>query len=192
MMRCDIHWYPRWAGTIVHSPTWQGTWHHPNHRYGKQSVPHFQMVPSMLRYCASVWTWRFLFPLFPFPFSISFLPCTISTTPDHGHDTEDLMWPKRPMTDRSGPLAMPEVTCTILTFHAHSPAPCGLLTLSRTFYLLFRLFILSLFIPFYSISCLRSIPFCSFRYCSSSLQFHRLLSLTCDLMNLSLYKLLYD
>ena len=39
------------------------------------------------------------------------------------HDTEDLMWPKRPMTGRPGPLVQPDASCTILTFSRAWPSP---------------------------------------------------------------------
>ena len=129
-----------------------------------------------------------LFPYYlPFP-----SPCTIFVTQSHRHDTEDLMWLKHPMTNRLGPLAQPELPCTISLSCAHGPAPCGPITLSHIFYA----FLLTLLILFLSI------PFCSISTCdpSSSLRFvsvpfFLVLSPSMsarDLASLCIYKPLYE
>ena len=143
----------------------------------------------------------FLF-LCRFPFSVSVISflCTIlrpqSTTPGIACDS------KSPMTDWPGPLVQPRRPVRYLLIHAHGPAPCGPIPLSRMFSLFLfdsrRRCLPSHSIPFHSalfhdasdFTDFYSILFDSFRLVSPS--FSMVPCSARDLRRLAVYKPLYD
>ena len=86
------------------------------------------------------------------------LSCTIRLLKSHRHDTEDLMWPKRHMTGRPGPLVWPEIP--VWYFSRARPSPLWayntfsmILFVSLSWSLSYSCFSFAFsFLPWYSVS----------------------------------------